>query len=169
MVTNAIDRGVATMAAATALGISGLSSIVGRIGCGVLADRWGAKRTLIAGLALQALLVFSYVGARDAASFYALGLVFGVAYGGVMPLYAILTREYFGERIMGSAYGAVFLVSTVGMGVGSYAGGAIHDRLGSYVWLYLGSGGIGLAAVLMALTFRRPRPAPAVAPVSAAL
>jgi predicted MFS family arabinose efflux permease len=169
MVTHAIDQGVAAMVAATALGVSGLASIAGRIGCGILADRFGAKRTLVAGLALQALLVFSYLGARDGASFYALAVMFGVAYGGVMPLYAIVTREYFGERIMGSAYGAVFLVSTIGMGLGSFAGGAIYDRLGSYLWLYLGSGGIGVAAILLALTFRPPRRAvPAIDPVSVA-
>ena len=157
------------MAAATVLGVSGLSSIAGRLACGALADRFGAKRTLLAGLALQALLVLSYVGARDTASFYALGVMFGVAYGGVMPLYAIVTREYFGEKIMGTAYGAVFLVSTIGMGVGSFAGGAIHDRLGDYLWLYLGSGAIGMAAVLLALTFRVPRPpAPSASPASAA-
>ncbi len=166
MVTHAIDQGVATMAAATVLGVSGLSSIAGRIGCGILADRFGAKRTLVVGLALQAILVFGYLGARDSASFYALGVAFGVAYGGVMPLYAIVTREYFGEKIMGSAYGAVFLISTIGMGLGSFAGGAIYDRLGSYLWLYLGSGSIGLAAILLALTFRRPRLAHAIHPVS---
>jgi MFS family permease len=167
MVTHAIDQGVAAMVAATVLGVSGLASIAGRIGCGILADRFGAKRTLLAGLALQALLVWSYLGARDSATFYGLAVVFGVAYGGVMPLYAIITREYFGERIMGSAYGAVFLISTIGMGLGSFAGGAIYDRLGSYLWLYLGSGGIGAAAILLALTFRPPRPAVAtIDPVS---
>jgi MFS family permease len=157
MVTHAIDQGLTAMVAATALGVSGLSSIVGRIGCGILADRFGAKRTLVVGLGVQALLVFSYLLARDTASFYVLGVVFGVAYGGVMPLYALVTREFFGEKIMGSAYGAVFLVSTLGMGLGSFAGGAIHDRLGSYLWLYVGSGGIGLAALVLALTFRQPR------------
>jgi MFS family permease len=167
MVTHAIDRGVAAMAAATILGVSGLSSIAGRIGCGILADRFGAKRTLLVGLALQALLIFGYLGAQNSASLYMLGVMFGVAYGGVMPLYAIVTREYFGEKIMGSAYGAVFLISTMGMGLGSYAGGAIYDRLGSYLWLFLGSGGIGLAAVLLALTFRRPQGAAhAIEPVS---
>ena len=29
-----------------------------------------------------------------------------MAYGGVMPLYAVLAREYFGQRIMGSVFGA---------------------------------------------------------------
>src|SRR5262249_51903974 len=88
------------------------------------------------------------------------GAAFGVAYGGVMPLYAIITREYFGETIMGSAYGAVFLVSTIGMGLGSVAGGAIYDHLGSYFWLYLGSGSIGVAASLLALTLPPRSPAP---------
>jgi MFS family permease len=154
MVTNAIDHGVAAMAAATLLSVSGIASIAGRIATGMIADRFGAKRTLVAGLALQALLVFLYLFARDAASFYALGAVFGLAYGGVMPLYALVTREYFGEKVMGAAYGGVFLVSTLGMGIGSLAGGLLFDRLGSYAWLFLTSAAIGVGAALLALTFR---------------
>ena len=157
MVTHAIDQGVLPMVAATALGVSGLSSIAGRIGCGVLADRFGAKRTLVAGLALQAVMVFSYLFTRDAGDFYAVAIVFGVAYGGVMPLYALVTREYFGEKVMGTAYGAVFFISTLGMGLGSWAGGFIHDHLGTYGWLYGGSAAIGAAATLMVFSFRSPR------------
>src|SRR5258708_35518853 len=157
MVTHAIDQGVVPMVAATVLGVSGLSSIAGRSGCGLIADRFGAKRTLIAGLALQAVMVFVYLFTRDAGAFYAAAVVFGVAYGGVMPLYALVTREYFGERVMGSAYGAVFLISTLGMGLGSFAGGVIYDRLGSYAWLFLASFAIGAMAVVLAFTFRRPQ------------
>src|SRR6058998_881788 len=157
MVTHATDQGVAAMAAATVFGVSGLASIVGRIGGGLLADRFGAKPTLIAGLAVQAAMIFGYLFARDLGSFVALALVFGTAYGGVMPLYALVTREYFGEKVMGSAYGAVFLISTLGMGLGSFAGGVFYDRLGSYVWLFLASFAIGTMAVVLAFTFRRPR------------
>jgi MFS family permease len=159
MVTHASDQGVPAMAAATVLGVSGLSSIAGRIGGGLLADRYGAKPTLIAGLALQAVMIFTYLFAREALTFYALALVFGVAYGGVMPLYALVTREYFGDKVMGSAYGAVFLISTLGMGLGSFAGGLIYDRLGSYAWLFGGSFAIGAVAVMLAFTFRAPRAA----------
>src|SRR5881409_2055053 len=157
MVTHATDQGVAAMAAATVFGVSGLASIVGRIGGGLLADRFGAKPTLIAGLAVQAAMIFGYLFARDLGSFVALALVFGTAYGGVMPLYALVTREYFGEKVMGSTYGAVFLISTLGMGVGSFAGGWIFDHLGSYAWLYLSSTAIGVIAGVLALTFRPPR------------
>ena len=161
MVSHAIDQGVPAMAAATALGTSGLFSIAGRIGGGVIADRVGVKPTLLAGLALQALLVAAYLAARETWTFYALGALFGVAYGGVMPLYALVTREYFGDQVMGTAYGAVFLVSALGMGLGSVAGGLVHDRLGAYAWLYIGSALIASTAVLLALTFRRPAGVPA--------
>jgi predicted MFS family arabinose efflux permease len=164
MVTNAIDHGVAAMAAATLLSVSGVSSVAGRIVTGLVADRVGAKRTLVAGLALQAALVFLYLFARDARSFYLLGAVFGLAYGGVMPLYALVTHEYFGEKIMGTAYGGVFLISTLGMGIGSFAGGLLFDRLGSYAWLFVTSAAIGVGAVLIALTFRPPRPVAVLAP-----
>ena len=157
MVTHAIDQGIENMAAASVLGVSGLASVAGRVGCGVLADRFGAKRTLIVGLALQAVMITLYLVIRDLGAFYALAIGFGVAYGGVMPLYALLIREYFGDRVMGTAYGGVFLVSTLGMGIGSYAGGAIYDRLGSYAGLFLGSFAIGAVAVLLAFAFRTPR------------
>jgi MFS family permease len=166
MVAHAMDLGVAKMAAATVLGVSGFTSIFGRLGTGLLADRFGAKQTLLGGLALQALMILLFLSAGDLASFYGLALVFGMAYGGVMPLYALLTREYFGERVMGTAYGGVFFISSIGMGFGSYAGGYIYDLLGSYRWLYLGSFAVGLAGVLLASTLRRPEAvlAPAVSP-----
>jgi len=166
MVAHAMDQGVAKMAAATVLGASGFASIFGRLGTGLLADRFGARQTLVVGLSLQALMILLFLSAGDLASFYGLALAFGVAYGGVMPLYALLTREHFGERVMGTAYGGVFFISSIGMGVGSYAGGYVFDLLGSYRWLYLGSFAVGLAAALLALTLRRPAlvPAPAISP-----
>jgi MFS family permease len=157
MVTHAIDRGVPTMAAATVLSAAGLASLSGKIGCGIFADRVGAKRTLVVGLALQAVAISLYLFTTGLASFYALALVFGFAYGGVMPLYAIVVREYFGERIMGTAFGAVSLAATLGMALGPWLGGWVYDALGSYAWMFIGSSAIGLGAVAIALTFRPPR------------
>ncbi len=166
MVTNAIDQGVATMVAATVFSVSGLASLGGRVASGLLADRFGAKRALVAGLALQAAMISLYLVAWSPAAFYSLALFFGMAYGGVMPLYALLVREYFGERVMGTAYGGVFLVSTLGMGLGSFAGGWVYDVLGSYGWLFVSSASIGGAAILLSLTFRPPRAVPILLPVA---
>jgi MFS family permease len=162
MVTNAIDHGITAMTATTVLSVASLASLSGKIICGLVADRVGAKRTLVAGLGLQAAAVSLFLFTRELAGFYAVALVFGFAYGGVMPLYAILVREYFGERIMGTAFGAVAFVSTVGMALGPWAGGWLYDTFGGYFWLFLGSFGIGVAAVAIAVTFRAPGPAPVV-------
>jgi predicted MFS family arabinose efflux permease len=158
MVTNAMEQGVPKMTAAAILGVSGLASIAGRLLAGILADRFGAKRTLLAGLLAQAATVALYLVTRETLAFHALAIAFGLTYGGVMPLYALVVRAYFGEKVMGTAYGAVFMISTIGMGLGSFAGGYIHDLLGSYAWLYVGSAMTGAAAVVLALSFRAPRP-----------
>jgi len=157
MVSHAMEQGVPALAAAGALGISGLTSIVGRVGTGIIADRVGAKPTLIAGLILQAATIFLYVFASNPGTLYALAMVFGVGYGSVMPLYAVVTRAYFGERAMGTAYGGVFFISSLGMGLGSYAGGIIHDVLGSYLWLFIGSGAIATMAIVLGISLRPPR------------
>ena len=164
MIANVMDHGVPAMAATTVLSVAGLASLGGRVICGLIADRVGAKRTLVVGLAVQAVAVSFYLVTSNLMSFYALSLLFGFAYGGVMPLYAILVREYFGAKIMGTMFGAVGAVSTLGMALGPQVGGFLYDAFGSYFWLFVGSFAIGLGAVAIAATFRSPRPLAAVLP-----
>ena len=164
MVTNAIDHGVPAMAAATVLSAAGLASLAGKIGCGLVADRAGAKRVLVSGLLVQAVAVSLYLITRRVSEFYAVALLFGFAYGGVMPLYAILVREYFGPRIMGAVFGAVGLASTIGMALGPQVGGWLYDAYGSYFWLFVASTAIGVGAVAIASTFRPPSDAPGALP-----
>jgi MFS family permease len=66
---------------------------------------------------------------------------------------------------MGTAYGVVFFISCIGMGLGSCAGGAIHDALGSYQWLFLGCLAVGVMAVVLGVTLKAPVPVVMRAPV----
>lgn len=160
MVSYAADCGVAPLTAATVLGAAGLAALSGRIICGLLADRIGAKRMLVACLLLQTVAIALYLPARDLNSLYAVSMLFGFSYGGAMPLYAILIREYFPAKIMGSVFGVVAMVSTVGMALGPPVGGWLFDRFGGYGWLYVVSSAVGVAAALVALTVRPHRLAP---------
>ena len=56
-----------------------------------------------------------------------------------MPLYAVLVREYFGARIMGTVFGAVSAFASLGMALGPWAGGWVFDTFHGYDWLYVGS------------------------------
>jgi MFS family permease len=154
MVAYATICGLPPMLAVSVFGLAGLSGLGGRIGLGMIADRIGAKPTLVAGLVVQALAVGGYLFVEALGEFYTLSVIFGLAYGGVMPLYAVLVRDTFGPRIMGTTFGAVSMFASLGMALGPGAGGFLFDTYGSYAWLYIGSFGIGLGAVAIALTFR---------------
>jgi len=157
MVSYALTCGIAPMAAVSIYSVEGLAGLVGRLAFGLAGDRFGVKRVLIFGLALQAMAIVSYAFIRELGAFYALALVFGTAYGGVMPLYAVLAREYFGQRIMGTVFGAATMASSLGMAFGPLIGGVIYDTFNAYAWLYIGSAAVGLGAALLAFAFPPPR------------
>ena len=164
-ISYAIACGVPAIAAVTVYSVEGLAGLGGRIALGLLADRHGVKRILIAGLVIQALAAGAFTFAARLGEFYAIAAVFGFAYGGVMPLYAVLAREYFAQQIMGTILGAATMVASLGMSLGPLAGGWVFDRFGGYAWLYIGSFALGLGAVAIALAFppiaRRMQPQPA--------
>ena len=167
-VTYAMTCGIAPLAAVTVYSVEGLAGLGGRLGLGMAADRLGVKRVLIAGLFIQALAAFAFISASRLGEFYAVAAVFGFAYGGVMPLYAVLAREYFGQRILGAVFGAAAMVSSLGMAIGPAIGGWVFDTFGQYTWMYIYSGVIGLGAVAIAFVFPPfPKAARALSPAAA--
>lgn len=159
-VSYAMACGLPTLAAVTIYSVEGLAGLGGRIAFGMLADKYGVKSVLVGGLLVQALAAGAFVFAFRLQEFYAVSSVFGFAYGGVMPLYAVLVRGYFGPRIMGTIFGAAAMISSLGMALGPSIGGWIYDRFQVYAPLYIGSFAIGLGAAAIALAFppfdRRP-------------
>jgi MFS family permease len=162
-ISYAVACGLPIMTAVSVYSMEGLAGLGGRVVLGILGDRHGAKRVLIGGLFLQALAAGAFVFARSPGEFYAVATVFGFAYGGVMPLYAVLARDYFGQQIMGTVLGAAAMVSSLGMALGPSIGGWIFDTAGSYTWLYVGSLAIGLGAAAIAFAFPTPQPRTALA------
>jgi MFS family permease len=153
IVSYAISCGIPTMAAVSVYSVEGLAGLGGRLLLGVAADRLGVKPVLVAGLAIQSLAISGYLLASQLNEFYLLSIVFGTAYGGVMPLYAVLARDYFDQRIMGSVFGAATMLSSIGMALGPVIGGWVFDTYHDYRWLYIGSFGIAVAAAAIALAF----------------
>jgi MFS family permease len=152
-VSYAIYCGIPTVAAVSIYSVEGLAGLGGRLLFGLTADKLGVKRVLIVGLLVQAVSISAYLLVSRQSEFYLLAVVFGAAYGGVMPLYAVLAREYFDQRIMGTVFGAATMLSSLGMALGPVVGGAIFDSYHDYRWLYLSSMAVALAAAAMAAAF----------------
>jgi MFS family permease len=161
VVSYAMYCGIGSMAAVSVYSVEGLAGLGGRLLLGVLADRVGVKWVLVGGLLVQSLAIGGYLFVSELGEFYALAVIFGIAYGGVMPLYAVLARDYFGQEIMGSVFGAATMLSSLGMSIGPVAGGWVFDRYGSYAWLYIASFVVAVAAILLALLFPKPDKNPA--------
>ncbi len=159
-VSYAISCGIPLIAAVTIYSVEGLAGLGGRIAFGLLGDRFGAKRVLVFGLLAQAFGALGYVFVRELAAFYTVAALFGFIYAGTMPLYAVIARENFPLRMMGTVIGGTAMAGSLGMATGPL------DAFASYAWLYIGSWIMGLGAFLIALTFRpvpmaRPAPVPA--------
>jgi MFS family permease len=163
VVSYAMYCGLGAMAAVSVYSVEGLAGLGGRIVVGLLADRFGAKRVLITALIVQSFAIAAYLKVNELSEFYALAVIFGVAYGGGMPLYASLARDYFGQHIMGTMFGAATMLSSLGMAIGPVAGGWVFDTYGNYAWLYIASSAVAVGAVLLALLFPKPVIPPAAA------
>ncbi|MFC3813619.1 MFS transporter [Lysobacter sp. GCM10012299] len=152
-VSYAIGCGLSVTTAVTIYSMEGAAGLGGRLLCGALADRVGAKPVLVVGLLIQAFAAVTYLRVNQVDGFYAVAIVFGMAYGGTMPLYASLARDAFSPGILGTVLGAMNMLSSLGMASGPLIGGWLFDRFGSYTWLYVGSMAVGLAAAAIAMLF----------------
>jgi MFS family permease len=106
--------------------------IFSRIGCGFIADRIGGLRTLLLSSVLQGVALVLYLMFDGLASLYVISALFGLFQGGLVPMYAIVVREFFAPQEAGTRLGIVLLATLVGMALGGWMSGAIFDLTGSY-------------------------------------
>jgi MFS family permease len=160
-VSYAITCGIPAVAAVSIYSLEGLAGMGGRIGFGLLGDKFGAKPVLVIGLLVQAFGAFGYYFSSNLSEFYAIAAVFGFTYAGVMPLYSVLARENFPLPMMGTIIGGFSMAGGLGMATGPLLGGWIFDNTGDYGWLFIACFGLGIGAFLIAALFRPfPKPLP---------
>jgi MFS family permease len=154
-VSYAVTCGIPLMAAVSIYSLEGLAGMGGRLVFGLLGDRFGAARVLVLALLAQAIVALGYITARNLGSFYTVAALFGFMYAGVMPLFAVIARENFPLRMMGTVIGGTTMASSLGMALGPVVGGLIYDTFSSYAWLFIGAFALGIGAFLAALAFTR--------------
>jgi len=140
--------------------------VISRVASGFIADRIGGVRTLLIGSLLQGLALTLYLGFDGLISLYVISALFGLFQGGIVPMYAMIVREYFSPREAGTRVGLVLMATLLGMALGGWMSGKIFDLAGSYQAAFLNGLGWNLVNVtiiswLLLRTTRRPSVAPA--------
>jgi MFS family permease len=112
-------------------------SIISRVTSGFVADRIGGLATLVISSAMQGLALFLYLMFSGLTSLYVISALFGLFQGGLIPMYAVIIREYFAPREAGMRVGVVLMATLGGMALGGWLSGYIFDLTGSYQAAFL--------------------------------
>jgi MFS family permease len=134
--------------------------IVSRIGSGFVADRIGGAATLALGSLMQGLALFLYLWFDGLAALYIVTGIFGLFQGGIVPMYAVIIREYLPAKEAGVRIGLVMSATILGMAFGGYVSGAIFDWFASYRMAFLNGLAwnlVNLAIVCWLMMRARPR------------
>jgi MFS family permease len=81
---------------------------------------------------MQALALFLYLWFDGLTSLYIISGVFGLFQGGIVPMYAVIAREYLPPKEAGARIGVVITATILGMAVGGVVSGWIFDWFLSY-------------------------------------
>jgi MFS family permease len=133
--------------------------LISRVTGGYFADRIGGVATLLISSALQGSALFLYLFFDGLFSLYVISALFGLFQGSIVPMYAIVVREYFAPGEAGTRLGFVLLATLGGMALGGWMSGLIFDLTGSYQAAFLNGLGFNLINVSIVgwLLFRSGR------------
>jgi MFS family permease len=106
--------------------------LIARVVSGSIADKIGGLAALMIGSALQAFALLLYLGFNGLTSLYVISGLFGLFQGGIIPMYALIVREYFSPQDAGIRTGVALMFALFGMALGGWMSGAIFDLTGSY-------------------------------------
>ena len=121
-----VARGAEMLALMLGLGL------IARVLSGTIADRIGGLAALLIGSVMQAFALLLYLGFNGLTSLYVVSAVFGLFQGGIIPMYAVIVREYFSPQEAGIRVGVALMFALFGMALGGWMSGAIFDLTGSY-------------------------------------
>jgi MFS family permease len=106
--------------------------IISRVASGFIADRIGGVGTSLLSSGLQGVALFLYLFFDGLGSLYVISALFGLFQGGIVPMYAIIVREYFPAKEAGTRVGLAIFSTIIGMAFGGWVSGWIFDHTGSY-------------------------------------
>lgn len=150
----AIDRGVSPTMGATIFGVMMGLNVVGGIGAGLLADRFGRKNVLAMVYLMRGTGYVVMLLVPGTFGLWAFAAVVGFSWIATAPLTSTLTADFYGLRSLGTLTGVSFLGHQLGGFSGVLLGGFLYDLTGSYTLPFAIVGSLLFPAALSAFTIK---------------
>jgi MFS family permease len=154
------DAGMPEVQAAFAFGMIMLVSIIGRLSFGYLGDYLTKRYLFMVAYAFTGAGLLVLMNAETMGMVYVFVFLFGVGFGGTVPLMPAIRAEYFGRAALGKIQGFMNPVMMFAGAVGPIFAGYIYDSTGSYRIAFMVTGLLTFAAVIVMFFARPSKPKP---------
>jgi sugar phosphate permease len=126
------DIGIEYEAAASVLALMIFMSIPGRFIFGWLSDRFSKRPLLFLTCVLQGIGIFIFINASTLPLLYLFVVVYGLGYGGAIPLTVALRADLFGRTNYATISGITMPLTMIGTVVAPLFAGYLYDTTQSY-------------------------------------
>jgi len=130
--SHATDLGHSATRAAAVLSLMAGMAALGKPGFGILADRGSPRAAMSVAIALQMVGLAAILVSPGFAALLSASIVFGLGFGGLIPLFGMLVSARFGAARIGRMMGAAGPVMLPFQLAGVPFTTAVFDRSGSY-------------------------------------
>ena len=149
--------GYTKTAAASAVALLALFNGAGRIFWAAVSDKIGRMPAFVAMLGIQGVCFLLLPHASSTASFFVLGALIYLCYGGGFGTMPATAGDYFGVRHAGAIYGLMILGWSLGGVIGPQIAAKLIGDAKDYTTAYTTIGIIALVAIVLPLVTRIPR------------
>ena len=152
------DLGFDPQIAASLLLTLMVAGVFGRLFFGWLADRIGGLLAYFCASLAQTSTVFWFTQTNDLFLLYAVSILFGFGFAGVMTCLLICAREAAPLRMTALGMALVSTTAWLGMGIGGYQAGYFYDVNGNYAWSFGNAaiaGMVNLVIVALLIWYRQ--------------
>ena len=156
LIAHVDDLGIDPMKGAFLFTLIGGGGIVGRVIIGGIADRTGWSVMLGWCLMLQALLFFCLIWADKIWEFYIIAVMYGLTYGGTLPVILLMISGFFGVGSGGAIFGILLFGATAGGAFGAPLAGFIFDVTRSYAAAFFIGGIVLTGAAILSFIIKPP-------------
>jgi MFS family permease len=155
-----VDHGITAIAAASVVGVVGLSSVLGKTGGGWLSDRIEREVVFVGGITILVLSVGALAllgSAPSTGGAYLYAIMLGIGYSATASLVPAMMSDRFSGLNFGSIVGIGLFGSAAGSATGPWLAGLLFDRTGNYDTAFIIAALCGVTAGVAGWTARSMR------------